>query len=233
MHYANNVDVSEVEKFSTMASKWWDKDGPCAPLHILNPCRLQFIQQYCNLNGKNVLDVGCGGGILSYSMATCHAQVIGIDASKELIEVAKNKAQQQNVNITYHDMTIEDFAQNTNIKFDVITCMELMEHVPEPQTLLTNCAELLKPQGQLFISTINRTPKAYALAIVAAEYVLKILPQNTHEYKKFIRPAELDEMLRTANLQLINMSGIKYNPFSKHACLDKSVDVNYLAYAIK
>lgn len=233
MHYADNVDITEVAKFSTMAQQWWDPSGPCAPLHILNPCRLQFIQKYCSLTNKSVLDVGCGGGILSSSMARCHAQVTGIDASQELILVATNKAQQQNLTIDYRATKIEDFATNNAAQFDIITCMELIEHVPDPQKLIVDCAHLLKPGGQLFLSTINRTPKAYALAIIAAEYVLKILPKNTHDYKKFIRPAELDDMLRSTNLQLVNMSGIKYNPFSKHAGLDHSVDVNYLAYAIK
>lgn len=233
MNYSANIDTAEIAKFSAMAGQWWDLTGPCAPLHILNPCRLQFIQQYAQLANKTVLDVGCGAGILTESLAKNSAHVIGIDAGVDVIAAAQEHAAIKNVSVTYHATTIEDFLISHNEQFDIITCMELIEHVPNPSRLIADCAKLLKPGGQLFISTLNRTLKAYTFAIIGAEYVLNMLPKHTHDYKKFIRPAELAEMLKTVNMQLTDLKGIKFQPFTKTALLQDDLSVNYLAHAKK
>jgi 2-polyprenyl-6-hydroxyphenyl methylase/3-demethylubiquinone-9 3-methyltransferase len=228
-----NLDHKEVEKFSAISTQWWDLDGPCAPLHILNPARLKFIQQHAKLENKTVLDVGCGAGILSESLAQHGAAVVGIDASNELIVAARAHAEQSKLNINYAAITLEDYLAIEDRKFDVITCMELIEHVPDPIKLINDCAYALKPGGKLFISTLNRTAKAYAFAIFAAELVLKVLPKNTHDYKKFIQPAEMAEMLRNANMRLTNLQGVKYQHFTKSAKLHDDLSVNYMACAIK
>jgi 2-polyprenyl-6-hydroxyphenyl methylase/3-demethylubiquinone-9 3-methyltransferase len=233
VNYTANIDNMEVEKFSSIASKWWEPNGPCAPLHILNPCRLQFIQQHTQLQNKTVLDVGCGAGILTESLARNGSQVTGIDASTEIIEAAQEHAQQEKLNIAYYAMGIEEFMQQHEQQYDVVTCMELLEHVPDPAKLIQDCCALIKPGGQLFLSTINRNLKAYALAIIGAEYLLNILPVQTHNYKKFIRPAELADVLRTTALQLQDIVGINYQPFTKNASICKDVSVNYLAVALK
>lgn len=216
-----------------MAAQWWDPHGPGAPLHALNPCRLQYIQQYAKLESKNVLDVGCGAGILTESLAKSGANVIGIDAGEAMILAAKEHANLSSLSIKYVLSTIEDFAQQNTNKFAVITCMELIEHVPNPAQLIQACANLLLPGGYLFMSTINRTLKAYALAILGAEYILKILPKNTHDYKKFIQPAELSHMFKDANLRLVNVQGVKYNPFTKSATMHADVSINYMTCAVK
>lgn len=228
-----NIDTTEVAKFSTLAAQWWNPNGPCAPLHILNPCRLRFIQQHAKLENKTILDVGCGAGILTESLTKQGAQVIGLDASHEVISAAREHAAKQQLDVTYHAVTIEDFIADNSSQFDILTCMELIEHVPDPQKLIADCAALLKPGGQMFLSTLNRTPKAYLFAVLGAEYVMNILPKNTHDYKKFLQPAELASMLQAVDLRLTQLQGVKYQPFTKSASMDKDLSVNYMAYAVK
>lgn len=233
MNYTANIDSIEVNKFSSLANRWWELDGPCAPLHVLNPCRLQFVQQHVRLEQQSVLDIGCGAGILSESLARHGAIVTGIDASTEVIAAAKQHAASMNLEINYLSTTAEDFLANSTSRFDIITCMELLEHVPSPEQLIKDCSQLLKPGGYIFLSTLNRTFKAYGLAIIGAEYLLNILPKQTHDYKKFIRPSELANMCNNAEIRLNDLSGINYNPITKHASLCTNVDVNYIACAIK
>lgn len=228
-----NYDITEVNKFSALATKWWDPNGPCAPLHVLNKCRLQFIQMHTELANKTVLDIGCGGGILTESLAALKARVSGVDASDEVIAEARSHAQSMGLDIDYHAATIESLLESHKLHFDVITCMELLEHVPDPAKLIYDCVQLLKPGGKLFLSTLNRTLKAYALAIVGAEYILNILPKQTHDYKKFITPAELESMLSETDMKLRVLKGVKYNPLTKGATIITDLDVNYLAFATK
>lgn len=237
MQASINVDNKEIEKFSSYATQWWDLKGPFATLHAINPARLSFIQQYVKLLNQEVLDLGCGAGILSESMAANGGKVIGLDASSATIAAAiahsKTHAQAQKLQIEYHALSAEEYLAKYTKKFDIVTCMELIEHVPDPQQLITNCAQLLKPQGKLFLSTLNRTPKAYALAVIGAEYLLKIIPKHTHEYRKFIKPSELQQLLKNAGMRLEDLSGMSYNPFTKRASLCVDSSVNYLAYAVK
>lgn len=233
MNYTSNIDTAEVAKFSSIAAEWWKLDGPMETLHVINPCRMQFIQHHAQLANKNVLDIGCGAGILTESLVAAKAKVIGIDASADLIAAAQEHAQLNNLEIDYRATTLEDFKQNSDLQFDVITCMELLEHVPDPAQLIALCSDLLKPGGKLFVSTLSRTLKAYATAIIAAEYVLRLLPKQTHDYKKFIRPAELAQMLRVSDFELQNMRGMQYHPITKSASLVDDVSVNYLMYATK
>lgn len=221
----STIDSREIAKFSALSQHWWDKNGELKTLHDINPVRLQYIQQITAINGKRVLDVGCGGGILAESMAKGCAQVTAIDAESEAIVTAKAHAVSQNVSIDYQVSSIEDYEAEP---FDVITCMEMLEHVNHPETVIEHCSRLLKPDGYLFLSTINRSAKAYATAIVAAEYILKLLPRQTHDYAKFIKPAELALMARQQGLELIGLKGMAYNPFSRKAALQESVAVNYL-----
>jgi len=227
-----NVDVGETTHFERHSEHWWDPKGPCRTLHDLNPTRLQFIHDRCILKAQNVLDIGCGGGILTEALAKRGAHMTGIDAAPHLIEVARQHAAQSHLaQIRYFDSTAEAFANTHPAQFDVITCLELLEHVPDPQSLIQACAKLIKPGGHLFFSTLNRTPKAYLLAILGAEYCLKLLPPNTHHYEKFIRPSELESALRTANLKLDAISGLRYNPFTHRASLTPIVSVNYIISA--
>lgn len=235
----NNVDQKEQLKFESQASIWWDLKGPCRPLHDLNPTRLQFITDHVLLAGKQVLDLGCGAGILSESLAKKGAFVTGIDVSLPLIEAAKAHADlhpddalpfKLSERLNYQVATAETFTVEHQQYFDVIVCMELLEHVPDPLSLIQACAKMIKPQGHLFFSTLNRTLKSYCLAILAAEKIFKILPNGTHEYKKFIRPQELSELLRKTSLKLIELKGMNYNPFTHRANLTNDVSVNYLAY---
>ena len=227
-----NIDQQELDKFSKMAASWWDLKGDFKPIHQLNPLRLNYILQHSNgLNGKKVLDVGCGGGILSESMAKSGANVTGIDMSPQPLAVAKQHAQDNNLIIDYQQSTIEDFLQQHQQlqaeKFDVITCMEMLEHVPDPLSIIRSCRELLKPDGVLFMSTINRTLKAWALVVIGAEYILKMLPQGTHDYEKFIKPAELLAYCDQVGLTCQQLKGYHYNPLTGNFWLNDDVSANY------
>lgn len=227
-----NTDPHELHKFTIHAANWWDKNGPVKTLHDINPIRLEFIQNYTSLNGQVVLDVGCGGGILTESLAKAGAYVTAIDPNISLINVAKLHAVENQLTIDYHCTTAEELAVNKPL-FDVITCMELLEHVPDPASLVCCLSTMLKPNGQLFLSTINRTLKAYAFAIIAAEHVLKLLPKGTHDYEKLIKPSELRQWCESSGLSLQHMKGIAYQPFSKRYSLTNDVSINYLFYAKK
>jgi 2-polyprenyl-6-hydroxyphenyl methylase/3-demethylubiquinone-9 3-methyltransferase len=226
-----NSDPTEVQKFSNLAATWWDKDGESKPLHDINPLRFQFINDHVDLAGKRVLDIGCGGGILTESLASIASEVAGVDASEKTLNVARlHQASNDIKNIQYEHTTAEIFAEKNKERIDVITCMELLEHVPDPASLIQACNTLLKPGGHIFFSTLNRTPKAYLFAIIGAEYILKMLPKKTHDYAKFIKPSELERWARGSNLQLKHMRGMGYNPLSKIYKLTTDTSVNYLAH---
>jgi 2-polyprenyl-6-hydroxyphenyl methylase/3-demethylubiquinone-9 3-methyltransferase len=229
----SNVDPAEIAKFSLMAQDWWNPFGSCKPLHDINPLRFEFVEKYCPLGGKKILDVGCGGGILTESLARAGCKVTGIDLSEDAIEVAKNHANEQDLEIDYQVSSVEDLAVDHAHQFDVVTCMELLEHVPDPASIIHACAQLLKPNGHVFFSTINRNPKAYLYAVLGAEYLLKLLPKGTHHYEKFLRPTEMFTMLQAENLQLSHMAGIKYHPIFKTYKLTRDVSVNYLMHCYK
>lgn len=224
-HIESTIDTQEVNKFAQHANDWWDSQGPLKTLHDINDTRLAFISQFINLKDIRVLDVGCGGGILCEAMAKVGAKVTGIDAANEAIIVAKDHAKEHQLIIEYQSMPIEEFESES---FSAVTCMEMLEHVQNPELVLEHCKRLLKPNGFLFLSTISRTMKAYASAIIAAEYVLNILPKQTHDYNKFIKPSELIAMARSFDLNLIAMNGLHYNPLSRTASLSSDVSVNYL-----
>jgi len=226
-----NVDAAEIKKFSDLASRWWDKQSEFKPLHEINPLRLDYINKHAKgLSGKKVIDVGCGGGILADSMAEKAATVTGIDMGEAPLSVAKLHQLESGQNVDYQQSTAEQIAESHAGKFDVVTCMEMLEHVPDPESVIHACAKLVKPNGDLFFSTINRTAKAFAFAIVGAEYVLQMLPKGTHQYEKFIKPSEMDGWARKANLELKNIIGMHYNPLTKTYKLDRGVDVNYLMH---
>lgn len=221
----------EVNKFNELAQRWWDVHGPLKPLHALNPLRLRFIQEQANLAGKHVLDIGCGGGILTESLAKADAKACGLDLASDVLTVAREHATSQNLAIDYHCMSVENFAQHYPKQFDVITCMELLEHVPDPPAVIAACAQLLKPGGQLFLSTLNRNLKSFLLAIMGAEYVLNLVPQGTHDYAKFITPAELSRFLREQNFEIEKIRGMSYNPLTREFKISTDCDVNYLLSA--
>lgn len=225
-----NVDTDEIDKFSRLAQGWWDREGEFKALHDINPLRLNYIHELANLYGKTVLDVGCGGGILSESIAKLGAQsVIGIDMAEKSLQIAQVHAQQNQVdNVSYCCVSVEDFAIQKPRTFDVVTCMEMLEHVPEPASIIRACAKLVKPDGMVFFSTINRNPKSYLHAIVGAEYILNIVAKGTHDWKRFITPAELARMCRLANLCVVETKGLGYNPVLKNYFLKDDVSVNYM-----
>jgi 2-polyprenyl-6-hydroxyphenyl methylase/3-demethylubiquinone-9 3-methyltransferase len=212
-----------------MAERWWDLQGEFKTLHDINPLRLQFIQQYADLAGKRVVDVGCGGGILTEGLAKQGADALGIDLSEDLIDVADLHGLETGVNAYYQKISVEDLAEQQPASFDHVTCMEMLEHVPDAGSVIAACSKLVKPDGMVFFSTLNRHPKAYLLAIAAAEYILQMLPKGTHDYKTFIKPSELSQSARAAGLELQGMVGISYNPITKQFSLGKDLDVNYIA----
>jgi len=226
----NNIDYDEIAKFDAIAKEWWDPQGKMKPLHQLNPLRLHYVETHAALNNKKVLDVGCGGGILSESMSKKGAHVTGIDLSEAVLNAAEIHAQQQSLNIDYQHISVEDLAKQRPESYDLVTCMELLEHVPDPSSIIQACSNLVKPSGALFFSTINRNLKAYLLAIVGAEYILNMLPKGTHEYDKLIRPSELSRWASKASLELNDVTGIRYHPFNNQFELCQDVSVNYLAY---
>ena len=228
--HSNNVDPEEIAKFDAIASRWWDKESEFKPLHDINPLRLDFIDQNAaGIQHKQILDIGCGGGILSESMAQRGAIVTGIDMGKSPLTVARLHQIESGVEVDYQQTTAEAFAAEHPAQFDVVSCMEMLEHVPDPASIIRSCAQLVKPGGKVFFSTINRNPKAYMLAILGAEYILGMLPKGTHDYSKFIQPSELDRWAREAGLQLDTLIGMTYNPLTQIYKLEQNVDVNYLA----
>jgi len=229
----DNVDKSEIAKFEALAARWWDKNSEFKPLHEINPLRMSYIDSKINVAGKRVLDVGCGGGILTEALAHRGAQVTGIDMGEAPLAVARLHLLESGLNVDYQRASAEQFAQQHAGEFDVLTCLEMLEHVPDPASVLSACQRLLKPGGQLFVSTINRNPKSYLFAIIGAEYVLKLLPRGTHDYQKFIKPSELARHGRCAGLELQGERGMSYNPFTKKYRLGDDVDVNYLMHFVK
>ncbi len=228
--HRENVDPAEVAKFDALASRWWDPDGEFRSLHEINPLRLDWIRQHVQLSGAMVVDIGCGGGILAESMAAAGATVTGIDMAEGPLAVARLHQHESDAKVSYKQATAEELASEQAESFDVVTCLEMLEHVPDPSQVIKSCAELVKPGGHVFFSTINRNPKSFAFAIVGAEYVLKLLPAGTHEYEKFIRPSELESWARPAGLSLRNSIGMHYNPITKEYSLGENLDVNYLMH---
>ncbi|MFQ5488903.1 MAG: bifunctional 2-polyprenyl-6-hydroxyphenol methylase/3-demethylubiquinol 3-O-methyltransferase UbiG [Gammaproteobacteria bacterium] len=228
-----NCDPQEVARFDELATRWWDTNGECKPLHDINPLRLAFIEQHAPLAGKQVLDVGCGGGILSEAMAAHGARVTGIDMAATSLQVARLHLLESGLEVDYQCISAEELAQRQPASFDTVSCMELLEHVPDPASLVAACARLVKPGGNVFFSTLNRNPKAYLLAVVGAEYLLRMLPKGTHDYGRFIRPAELDAWMRRNGLTLRHMAGLGYNPLSRRYYLGDDVSVNYLVHGVR
>ncbi|TYT25033.1 bifunctional 2-polyprenyl-6-hydroxyphenol methylase/3-demethylubiquinol 3-O-methyltransferase UbiG [Luteimonas viscosa] len=228
-----NFHQQELDKFGAIANRWWDPDGPQKPLHALNPVRLGYVSRRLPLQGATVLDVGCGGGLLSEAMAREGAEVTAIDLAPELVKVARLHGLESGVKVDYRVQSVEDLAAERPGAFDAVTCMEMLEHVPDPAAILSACATLLRPGGSLFVSTLNRTPAAFALAIVGAEYIARLLPTGTHRYSEFIKPSELAAWLREAGLELEDVSGMMYEPWRNAARIVSRTDVNYLACAVK
>jgi len=228
-----NVDQSEIAKFSALAHRWWDPNSEFKPLHAINPLRLSWLKSFVNIEGKNVLDVGCGGGILAESMAQSGANTTGIDLSEKALKVADLHALEVGARVHYRSIAVEALAEEQAEQYDVVTCMEMLEHVPDPASVVRACAKLCKPGGTLFFSTLNRSPKSYLFAIIGAEYLLKLLPKGTHEYAKFIKPSELVAFTRQAGLTIMGIKGISYNPITQIYSLSDDVDVNYLIAARK
>jgi 2-polyprenyl-6-hydroxyphenyl methylase/3-demethylubiquinone-9 3-methyltransferase len=227
-----NVDPAEVDKFDALATRWWDPNSEFKTLHDINPLRLQWIERHCGgLQGKRALDVGCGGGLLSEAMANAGAEVTGIDLAGSSLRTARLHLLESGLEVDYRQVPVEELAEECPGTFDVVSCMEMLEHVPDPASVVRACASLVKPGGELFLSTINRNPKAYAFVIIGAEYLLRMLPTGTHDYDKFITPAELGRWIRQAELETIGMTGLTYNPLSRHYRLDDNdISVNYLVH---
>jgi 2-polyprenyl-6-hydroxyphenyl methylase/3-demethylubiquinone-9 3-methyltransferase len=229
MTATENVHPHEIHKFGSQAERWWDQNGEFKTLHDVNPLRLQFIQQFADLPGKRLVDVGCGGGILTEGLAKAGADALGVDLSEDLLDIADLHGLETGVNASYRKISAEQLAAEQPAGFDHVTCMEMLEHVPDPASIIAACATLVKPGGMVFFSTLNRVPKAWLLAIVAAEHVLKMVPKGTHDYKTFIKPSELGRMARSVGLELQGMVGIQYSPFNKRFSLGKDIEVNYIA----
>jgi len=225
-----NADPIEVQKFSELAHRWWDPESEFRPLHEINPLRLAWIDGLAPLSGKRVLDVGCGGGILSESMAAKGAEVTGIDLSEKALSVARLHLFESGLEVNYRHVSAEQMAEQHAGEFDVVTCLEMLEHVPDPASVVAACAGLVKPGGEVFFSTLNRNPKAYLFAVIGAEYVLRLLPRGTHDYAKFIKPSELARFCRQAGLEVAGYKGLEYNPLSRVYSLSDNVDVNYMVH---
>ena len=223
-----NIDIDEVKKFSSRALQWWDAEGEFRTLHDINPVRLSYIENVISIKDKKVLDIGCGGGLLSEAMASQGATVTGIDASTSNILIASEHARNNNIKVDYDSCTAEEFSSNHVDEYDLITCMELLEHVPEPESIIKACSRMIKPGGHVILSTINRNLKAYILAVLTGEYLLKLLPKGTHHYEKFIRPSELVNWCQKYGLITNDISGLDYNPLFNHCSLTNNPDVNYL-----
>ncbi|AOS98355.1 Ubiquinone biosynthesis O-methyltransferase [Microbulbifer aggregans] len=229
-----NVDPAEIAKFEQLASRWWDRQGEFKPLHDINPLRANYIDRHAPVVGKRVLDVGCGGGILTEAMAQRGADVTGIDLGEAPLNVARLHALESELQINYRQVSVEELAEEQPASFDTVTCLEMLEHVPDPASVIRACATLVKPGGNLFFSTINRTAKGWLFAVVGAEYVLRLLPKGTHEYSKFIRPSEMGAWIRAAGLETRDITGMTYNPLTRTYKLDpRDVDVNYLVHATR
>ncbi|MEY4482228.1 MAG: hypothetical protein RIQ84_1390 [Pseudomonadota bacterium] len=228
-----NADQTEIEKFSALAHRWWDPTSEFKPLHAINPLRLDWIQKHAEISGKKVLDVGCGGGILTESMAKAGAQAKGIDLSEKALKVADLHSLETGIAVQYEYISAENLAAKEAGQYDVVTCMEMLEHVPDPLSIIKACTQLVKPGGKVFFSTLNRNPKSYLLAIIGAEYILQMLPKGTHDYKKFIKPSELGEFLREAGLEMNEIIGLSYNPITQVYSLGRDTDVNYLVACTK
>lgn len=233
-HSSPNVDAAEIAKFNDIASRWWDPAGEFKPLHLLNPVRLSYISdELQGLFGKHIIDIGCGGGILAESMARCGAVVTGLDMASDSLNVARLHALEVGVDVSYQQNTAEQYAQTHAAQFDVVTCMEMLEHVPDPMSVIQACADLAKPGATLFFSTLNKTAKAYLLAIIGAEQVLKLVPKGTHEFSKFIRPSDLMRCIEQAGLELVDATGLHFNPINNSFKTGPGLDVNYIVVARK
>lgn len=230
---AANASQAELDKFGALANRWWDPQGPQRPLHELNPARLGYVRDRVKLAGARVLDVGCGAGLLSEALAREGAAVTALDLAPELIDVARLHLLESGLKVDYRLQSVEALAAEMPASFDAVTCMEMLEHVPDPGAIVSACATLLKPGGRLFLSTLNRTPAAFAVAIVGAEYVARLLPKGTHDYKQFIKPSELAAWLRAAGLQAEDVSGLAYDPIRRKAWVGGPTAINYLACAVK
>jgi len=229
----DNFSQAELDKFNELAHRWWDPQGPQKALHALNPARLGYVADRVQLRGARVLDIGCGGGLLSEALAQAGADVTAIDLAPDLLKIARLHGLESGIRVDYRQVSAEALASEAPASFDAVTCMEMLEHVPDPASVLQACATLLRPGGRLFVSTLNRTPAAFALAIVGAEYLARLLPKGTHQYRDFIRPSELAAWLRASGLQLEDVSGLLYEPWRNAARLSSRTDVNYLACALK
>ncbi|MEK9650093.1 MAG: bifunctional 2-polyprenyl-6-hydroxyphenol methylase/3-demethylubiquinol 3-O-methyltransferase UbiG [Gammaproteobacteria bacterium] len=229
----NNVDITEVEKFSRLSEEWWKLDGNFKPLHRINPVRAQYIHSKQSVKGLKILDVGCGGGILSEALATKGAEVTGIDVTSINIKIAKDHAEKSGLNINYQSVSAEQLSETEAETFDIVACLEVLEHVPSPEKLIKDCVNLLKPNGSLFLSTINRSPRAFVTAIVGAEYLFQLLPKGTHTYEKFLKPSECVAFMRAAGVKHLESKGMFYNPLTHQVSLNEDLGVNYLLYGKK
>jgi len=232
MLHETNVDPAEIDKFQSIASRWWDRESEFKPLHDINPLRVDYIERQVNgLDGKQVVDIGCGGGILAEALAQRGALVTGIDMAEQSLKVARLHLHESDLEIDYQLSTAEAFAEQNAAGFDVVTCLEMLEHVPDPAAIIDAAVRLLKPDGCLILSTLNRNPKSFALAILGAEYVLGLIPRGTHQYRRFIKPSEMAAQLRANGMRVRDISGMSYNPLTRNYTLGRDIDVNYLVTA--